>query len=615
MRALLRRLRARRRLRAGLGLWYHPDYAPACLARTGRVPAVHLDRVELAVGQLAHEGLLRPGDLRAPGLASFEDLARVHTPGYLESVADPDTLGRILAVEPRGLDVDAVLRAQRRAVGGTVEAACSAAREERRVAFNLGGGFHHAEPDRGAGFCIFNDVAVAIAVLRAQGHRSPVAVVDLDFHQGNGTLEALAADRSVLHYSIDGTRWTQTEPASGQGRLLARGADDEAYLSHLRGSLPEALARHRPALVFYVAGHDVLAEDPLGGFALTHAGVLARDRLVCEAALAAGARPVVTLGGGYRADAWQCIANLLRFLLTGEARAEAASRRGRRERFAEVARALDPSRLQAGEDGAAFTLTEGDLMGDLAEHATSGRVLGYYSAQGIEYALERYGVLEAVRKRGFVDPAVEVDTSHSGRQMVRLTASRGGRSGLLLLELVVGRRFVTPPAADAPAFELLAVEWLLLQDPTQGFSLAHPPLPEQKHPGLGLARDVQELLIQAARRLGLDGLVHRPSHYHLARVAYGEWHFLDPEAEGRFLALQDRVGALPLVEATAAVEGGAVEDGGGRPFRWEPSEQVFAVSEALGRHLASPDYAGRRDAAREAWRSLRVAVAGRARAG
>jgi hypothetical protein len=124
---------------------------------------------------------------------------------------------------------------------------------------------------------------------------------------------------------------------------------------------------------------------------------------------------------------------------------------------------------------------------------------------------------------------------------------------------------------------------------------------------------VQELLIQAARRLGLDGLVHRPSHFHLARVAHGEWHFLDPEAEGRFLALQERVGGLPLPEATAAVEGGAVENGAGRPFRWEPAEQVLALSGALEGYLGSADYARRRDAAREAARGLRLAVARGAR--
>ena len=596
--ALWHRVRAWVRLRTSLGLYYHPEYAPECLSRTCRVPGLPVNRVEQAVGRLASEGVLRAGSLRSPRLASFDDLGRFHTREYLESTTDRETLGHIFAMDPQEIEVDPLIYAQRRAVGGTIAAARAAARGGLRVAFNLGGGFHHAEPDRGGGFCVFNDVAVAISHLRGLGYQAPILIVDLDYHQGNGNVVGFSSDPSVLVYSLDGSIWVHEHPASSESYLLPPGIGDGAYLERLAATLPRALERFRPGLVFYLAGNDVLAGDALGGFALTPEGVLERDLFVVRLVRAAGARLVITLAGGYRKDAWNSSASLLRFLLTGEAEVRPILDGDLRAEFGRIAQSLEPRELRR-DDQVAFTLSEAELFEDLFERLPEPRVLGFYSASGVEYALERYGILEKLRQRGFSDLLVSIDASDPERQFARIHGSKGSQQGLLLMELVMRRRSLQPEGEVAPPFELLSVEWLLLQDPTANFSLERPRAPGQRFPGLGLAAEIQELLVQACRRLGLDGLVQRPSHYHHAAVER-EYRFWDPEAEGRMEALRQVLAPLGVAEASDLLQSGAVRLGDGSAVAWEAADLILAVSPRLGAHWESAGYRGVRDRTRQA---------------
>ncbi len=596
--SLWHRLRAWFRLKTSLGLYYHPEYAPECLSRTCRVPGLPVDRVELAVGRLASEGILGAGCLRVPRLASFDDLGRFHSREYLESTTDHETLGHIFAMDPKEIEVDPLVQAQRRAVGGTIAAARAAARGGLRVAFNLGGGFHHAEPDRGGGFCVFNDVAVAVAHLRGLGYQAPILIVDLDYHQGNGNVVGFAADPSVLVYSLDGSVWVHEDPASSESYLLPPRTDDRTYLEQLKTTLPRALERFRPGLVFYLAGNDVLAGDALGGFALTPEGVLARDVFVVRSVRAAGARLVVTLAGGYRKDAWNATANLLRFLLTGDAEGRPVWESDLRTHFGRVARSLDLQRLRR-DNQVSFALTEAELFQDLFEHLPEARVLGFYSASGVEYALERYGILERLRQRGFSDLVVSIDPSDPDRHFARIHGSRGSQQAMLLMELVVRRRALTPGGEGVAPFELLSVEWLLLQDPSASFSLERPRVPGQRFPGLGMAAEVQELLVQACRRLGLDGLVQRPSHYHHAAVAGREYRFWDPVAEGRVDALRQVLAPFSLAEASELLAAGAVKLGDDSVVTWEPADLVLAVSPALAARWESPAYVRVREVARQ----------------
>jgi acetoin utilization deacetylase AcuC-like enzyme len=607
MRALDRwitRYRARRRLRKEVALWYHPDYAMEALSASARVTHVDVQRSERILGTLVAEGALRPGDVRAPEPVSFHDLQRIHTPAWLERSTEPDVLARIFGLEPGHVPVDPLLAAQRRAAGGTLEAARAAAGGRARVAFNLGGGFHHAAPELGAGFCIYNDVAVAIATLREEGFDAPIAVVDLDYHQGDGTLLAFATDETVLTYSLHGSVWVRVEARADAGHLLPPDVDDPAYLAALEETLPERLAAHRPGLVFYLAGNDVLAGDRLGGFALSPAGVLERDRRVTAWARALGAPMVVTLSGGYSDRAWRASAAYLRWLLTGVARDDDEARGDLLAHYGRIRRTLDPAILQKEDD---LGLTFEDVLGDLTGTAPERRLLGYYSVQGVELALERYGFFESIRALGFIDLLLEVEPADPARQVIRLFARRPGLAGprVLLLELVL--RLLDLPVPDEAETEtreplhMVSVEWLLLQDPTAPFSLERPPLPGQRHPGLGRAREVLALLVQVCRRLSLDGVLNRPGHYHVAFVGAKEMCFLDPVVQGRFDAMRKVLADWDLVEATEVVEAGRLRLVDGTTLRWDPAHFVLPVSERL---VAWPKQARYREVARAETRRL-----------
>ena len=429
------RRKAHRRLRDEVGLWYHPQYKAEALAETARVPGIEVARGEQILGFLGAEGLLRPNQVRPAPLIALADLARAHADTYLDKTARPEYLGRIFGLEAHDIDVDPLLIAQRRQVGGTVEAAGWAIRDQRRVGFNIGGGFHHAEPEAGAGFCVYNDVAVAIAALRADGFDSPIAIVDLDYHQGNGNIVTFEDDETVFTYSIHGSVWSHVEAAADKQFLLPSGTDDEAYLEELRETLPASLEAIEPGLIFYIAGNDVLKGDRLGEFLLTREGVLARDCFVIELARKHQCPAVVTLGGGYSDDAWRSSTDFIRWLLIDDAQVTEEPRKSVYEQYAQIAQELDPQELQrpSGE----WVLTEADLMGDLAgPRYKSTRLLDYYSRHGIEFAMEKYGLADEVRSLGFTDLELTVDPSDPERQHLTLRAKKNGAEHLLVDQVI-----------------------------------------------------------------------------------------------------------------------------------------------------------------------------------
>lgn len=602
------RLRARWRLRR-IGLWHHPGYHPDCLARTARVPRLPLERVEEALGQLGAEGVLRRGDLRTPRPIGWHHLLRVHTHGYLESTTRAETLARIFALEDCSHEVEDLLLAQRLACGGTLAAVRAACARRVRVAVNLGGGFHHAEPERGGGFCVYNDVAVAIEALRARGDRRPVAVVDLDYHQGDGTRAVFADEESVLTYSLHGSTWSHAEARADFGLELDRGTADEAYMETLRHTLPDRLAAHGTRLVVLVAGHDVLQGDALGDFALTPAGAAARDRYVLEWALARGIPVVVVLGGGYGRAGASCVASLVRWLLTGDTALPGTPAAELRRHFTRIAAQLDPAELQREPGGADWTLSEEELLSGLAQRSPPPRLLDFYTSHGVELALERYGLLGRLRRHGFDDLRVEVDPSQREHQIVRLTGrhEETGKSGRLV-ELVLRRRWLDFPRLGRR--ELLSLEWMLLEDPSADFHLERQALPGQEHPGLGLAAESIEMLVQACRRLGLAGIVARPAWYHSAAMAARVFRFLDPEAEGRFQAWTDALAGLGVAEAARALDAGRLREDG-QPARWEPADHVLPVAEEVLAWFASEEYRDAVADSRRRW-SARLETSGEA---
>jgi histone deacetylase 11 len=273
---------------------------------------------------------LRHWHLRPPRPASRDELAAVHTPEHLDRLRDPDVVARVLELPPLrrlpGWLLDwCVLRPMRWAVAGSVVAARAALAEG--LAVNLSGGYHHAKPDGGEGFCAYSDVALLVHQLRAGGElagENTVAHIDLDAHQGNGVCHCFRDDPRVFLFDLYNAG---IYPAYDQaarlrldcGRPLPPGCDGATYLRTLRESLPpflDSLTRSgRLRLAIYNAGTDVYAGDALGGLRLSAADVLERDLFVTASLRERGVPAVMLLSGGYSRERHRLVAATVARLL------------------------------------------------------------------------------------------------------------------------------------------------------------------------------------------------------------------------------------------------------------------------------------------------------------
>ena len=267
-----------------------------------QIPLPEGHRFPIAKYELLRQRVLReelvPADrLHEPARARVDDLLLVHTRDFVtrftEGELSDDELRRIgFPWSP------ALVERSYRAVGGTCEAARAAL--TNGAAMNLAGGTHHAFPSRGEGFCVFNDVAVAVRMLQRDGLIRRAAVVDLDVHQGNGTHAIFAGDASVYTFSMHGGRNYPFHKVAGSLDIeLADGTGDDAYLDALSDALPRVLAKAKPDLVAYLAGADPHEGDRLGRLALTVDGLARRDAIVLEACREVGVPVVLTIAGGY----------------------------------------------------------------------------------------------------------------------------------------------------------------------------------------------------------------------------------------------------------------------------------------------------------------------------
>jgi acetoin utilization deacetylase AcuC-like enzyme len=246
------------------------------------------------------EGVVAPEALHDPDRAPREDVERVHDPAYIARLLE----GKMPPAEQRTLGFpwsEGLVERSFRAAGGTLEAAEHALRAG--IAMNLAGGTHHAFRTHGEGFCVLNDVAVAVAALRARGLVRRVAVVDLDVHQGNGTHALFAGDDDCFTFSMHGRRNYPFRKVAGRLDVeLEDGTADTEYLEKLAAALPGVLAAARPDLVFYLAGADPYEGDTLGRLKLSFDGLMRRDALVLEACRAVGVPVAIAIAGGYAAD-------------------------------------------------------------------------------------------------------------------------------------------------------------------------------------------------------------------------------------------------------------------------------------------------------------------------
>ncbi len=278
-----------------LPIVHHPDY-------TADTPDGHrfpMQKFARLAEVLRQDGLV-PHGFVTPEPVARADLIRAHTPAYVDAV-----LGRTLdpaAVRRIGFSLTerVVLRAQL-ATAGTLLAARLALQEG--LACNSAGGSHHARADQGAGFCVFNDVAVAASVLLAEGLVKQILVVDLDVHHGDGTALIFQGEPRVFTLSMHcDDNWPLEKPPSDLDVALPKGTGDAGYLAVLDDCLPALLDRVRPDLVFYIAGVDPHQDDRLGKLALTDQGLMARERHVINAVRGRAIPLVTALGGGYGHD-------------------------------------------------------------------------------------------------------------------------------------------------------------------------------------------------------------------------------------------------------------------------------------------------------------------------
>lgn len=572
-RRLLRRLRG-----LGLEIVYHELY-------NASFPGLPNDplRGERILAFLASEALISKCCVHQPKPLWLKTLEQVHAAAYLESLHDPQTLQSIFGVDVTVEQVDRLIDLQRLQSAGTVLAA-QLARSSRHLAINLGGGFHHAHAGQGGGFCLFNDIALAVFELRRRGLKKRVLVVDLDVHDGDGTRAIFAEDSSVYTYSIHAESWDETAAVSSLSIALGSRVDDAAYVSALSDTLPKVVRDFDPGFIFYLAGCDPAHDDELADWRITPEGMLERDRLVIAQSHRGGSKhipTVVILAGGYGHQAWRYTARFLSDHLRRGVPLEPPSTEAitlRRYRY--LVRLFEPAELTGGSASNEFGITEEDLFLPSWGMMKETRFLGYFSRHGVELVLERSGFLDRLRDLGYSHPTLDFQLSEAAGQTVRIYAEPEKKQVLTELRVQRDRR-------SLPGMELLSIEWLLLQNPRLDFQPGRGRLPGQEHPGLGLLRDVVAMLVVACELTHLDGLIFVPSQFHIAAQWQGHLFFLDPETRARFAALRELFQDMPMSEASRAIAGGRVVDVASEEvFRWRPEPMILPVSEALEEQAA-----------------------------
>ncbi len=274
-------------------------YTPRYYADIGKGHVFPIRKFELVRDRLVAEGTLAPAEIFEPREAPVADVLLVHTDDYVTRLR----AGSLTPREVRRLGLPwskALVRRSFLATAGTCAAARFALGEG--VGANLAGGTHHAFPDHGEGFCVLNDVAVAVRVLQRDGLARRFAVVDLDVHQGNGTAHIFEGDESVFTFSMHGAKnYPLFKLRSSLDVELADGTTDEEYLATLARHLPRVF-EHAPDLVFYLGGADPYEGDKLGRLSLTLEGLRARDELVLRECRARGVPVATVMSGGYAKD-------------------------------------------------------------------------------------------------------------------------------------------------------------------------------------------------------------------------------------------------------------------------------------------------------------------------
>jgi acetoin utilization deacetylase AcuC-like enzyme len=535
--------------RKAVGVWFHAAYRLPLATLSG----INIRRPEEVLYFFLKHRVISPDEVRAPKPVSYASLAHIHTIGYLHSLSQPGALSRIFAVDSNELLDAELLHSLRLVCGGTVEAAHWSLKT-KLPALNLLGGFHHAAPSRGAGFCVFNDVAVAIAELRKQGFEGHVNILDLDAHPPDGTAECLKLLGPVWMGSLSASRWGDIPGVDET--LLPKGCDDKTYLEALRG----LLERMPPSeLNFVLAGGDVLADDKLGQLSLSLAGVRERDLAVASKL---SKRPSVWLpSGGYGPNAWKVFGGTGLALAYGSSKPIPENFNPMAERFRHLSQMEKKKHTSLKES---IQLTDADVgfhrQGPL-------KLLGVYSSEAIEFSLEQFQFFHVVRRLGYSEFRVELSRQNEWDKVRILGQCALGVVLLAECEMGIGHVRERP---------VLYINWLTLCHPMAEFCEHRPQLPGQNNPGLGLTTETAHFLSLLARERHLEGIAFKPSWYHIAYVAKRFCRFVDAKRQGRFLALLRDLKQKPLLLVTQALVEEKVQLNG-KPYSWEPLDMVHSL--------------------------------------
>lgn len=558
----------RRLLRGRVGMWYHPSFRVPIAGLEARL-GIDPRRADNVLTWALNADVVAEADVFEANEAPWSVLRPVHDEAWLERLDDPRVVGRVLATDPRLLRVGAVVEMWRRGVGASVDGFAWALEHEAR-AVSLGGGFHHAFPAHGAGFCGLNDVAAAVVAARKQGFGGRIGIIDLDAHPPDGVAACLATDPAVSIASLAVEGAFEAVPGIVDTRL-PQGTRDETYLAAL-----DVLLHAFPKVdaLIYIAGADPLVGDRFGAMAVTEEGLRERDRRVFHHF---GAIPCLVLpAGGYTPGAWRVFAGTV-----AEAAGSSVTVRPGFDpllvRTRQIFRQLDPHAL-SGEDDWLSDADLGLALGYVPPQ--DRRFLGHYTRAGMEYALSRYGLFANLARMGFDGLRLELRTDEEPHQLWVFADVDGKEERLIDLSLSI---------RAVHDFKTLFVEWLSMRDPRVPFSPGRPRLPGQEAPGLGLAADVTQLLVRMAERLDLAGICLVPAHYHIAWMLRDRYVMVEPEARGRFLAIQRHLESLPLADATRLLaERGLDTESGERVF-WNPAPMVLPLHASLRERLAVDD--------------------------
>jgi acetoin utilization deacetylase AcuC-like enzyme len=252
---------------------------------------------------LVEQKIINRKKILMPAMVNYHDMGLVHTQSYLKNIQDPSHVSQLFHIYMDTPWDSSILEFFRIVTGGTLLATEYAVKNQG-VVINLGGGFHHARPDQAAGFCLINDVAIAVSKYRKKQLIDRPMIIDLDYHQGDGNLLIFKDDPQVMTYSMHASPWLTVSKENNIDIIVPEKSDGQLYLHILKTSLPPAFNSFNPDLVFYIAGSDTYESDTIGDMKLTREEMLARNMFVYNLVRAKNVPLVILAGGGYGPDSW-----------------------------------------------------------------------------------------------------------------------------------------------------------------------------------------------------------------------------------------------------------------------------------------------------------------------